>query len=84
MPLSAFVSPAEFVAYVTSRGYTTEPSLVLADDGVPIRIGGYILRGPHGNKTVVIKNEAGLLPLFDAELWCDGVDYSTAQLRRAS
>jgi hypothetical protein len=82
MTTPVFVSATEFVAYVESRGYKTEPVLVLADEGVPLRVGGYTLMGPRGNKKTVIKNNNGLLPLFDAELWCDGVDYSTAQLKR--
>jgi len=40
------------------------------------------MRGPRGNKKVVGKNADGLLPLFDAQLWCDGVDYSTSAVER--
>ena len=47
-----------------------------------LRICGYTLKGPRGNKTVVIKNEDGLLPVTDADLWCSGVDYATMKLKQ--
>ena len=78
------VTPTEFTAYVASRGYRTEPMFnsIAAGDGAPLEVTGYELRGPRGNKTVVIKEKDGRLSLFSAQLWCDSVDYATSKLRR--
>jgi len=80
-----YVTPDVFIAFVDGRGYKAEPitnDLAMELDGVPERIVGYTLRGPRGNKTVVTMNTEGLLALSDAKLWCDGVDYATANGRK--
>jgi hypothetical protein len=77
-----FVTPREFVAYVESRGYAAAPitNTTAAASGADLEIVGYELRGPRGNKTVVGKTD-GKLPLFDARLWADGVDYATRKIK---
>jgi hypothetical protein len=78
-----YVDPKDFIAYVRSRGYRVSPLLALNghDAGLDLVINGYELRGPRNNKKIVIKNKDGLLSLFDARLWCDGVDYATARVQ---
>ena len=76
--------PQDFIAYVEGRGYRAVPitnTIAVALDGADLAIVGYELRGPRGNKTVVGKRSDGTLPKFDAELWCDGVDYTTARIK---
>ena len=76
--------PQDFIAYVEGRGYRAVPianTIAVALDGADLAIVGYELRGPRGNETVVGKRSDGTLPKFDAELWCDGVDYATSRLK---
>lgn len=77
------LTPSDFLAYVASRGYRAEPilNLTVAAEGEPLQVVGYTLRAPRGNKTVVPMDAGGLLPLFDAQLWADGVDYSTRKIQ---
>ena len=74
-----WVKPEDFIAYVNSRSYVAVPltNSQAAAEGAEPRIGGYELRGPRGNRHVTLKNRDGLLPLGEARLWCDGVDYAT-------
>jgi hypothetical protein len=74
-----FVEPRDFVAYVKSRGYRAEPLYTIAYK--PARLAGYSLRGPRGAKKTVIANAEGQLPLFDAQLFCDGWDYTATRNR---
>lgn len=64
-------------AYVESRGYHAKPILNTdaATQGLPLRVMGYELRGPRGNKTVITGED-----MFVAKLWCDGVDYATRKM----
>jgi hypothetical protein len=80
---STYLPAKDFCDYVASRGYRTEPVLT---NTTADRFGivGYRLIGPRGNKKIVGKNADGLLPLFDAQLWCDGVDCATSRLRGRS
>lgn len=76
------VQPREFIDYVTSRGYKALPltnSQAVAE-GAELKIMAYELVGPRHNRTIVMKNADGLLPLDDAALWCDGVDYATKKV----
>ena len=77
-----YVTPSAFIAYVRTRGYRVSPLMALDghDAGLDLVINGYELRGPRNNKKIVIKNKDGLLSLFDARLWCDGVDYANARV----
>ena len=78
-----YLQPHDFIAYVESRGYRATPitNTIAAAEGAYLKVVGYELRGPRGNKTVVGKRPDGTLPKFDAELWCDGVDYATARIK---
>lgn len=80
-----YVAPHAFIDFVKARGYRAIPitNTTAASEGADLQIVAYELRGPRGNKKVVGKNRDGLLPLFDAKLWCDGVDYATAKTKRA-
>lgn len=69
------VTAAEFIGYVRSRGYRADPILT---DTTPARINGYMLLGPRGNRRAVCMRADGLMPLADARLWCDGVNYGSA------
>jgi hypothetical protein len=79
-----YVSPEDLIAYVTRRGYRANPMLntIAAGAGQPLAVTGYLLIGPRGNRHALVKTREGLLPLDDAKLWCDGVDYATAAIRR--
>lgn len=76
------VHARDLVAYVQSRGYQASPLInsVAVAEGAELRIGGYELRGPRGNRTVILKDADGLMPLDSAALWCDSVDYATRKL----
>lgn len=81
-------SPREMLDFVKARGYSAEPVTncqAAVDQGAPLTIMGYELRGPRGNKGVIIKDPDGLYSREHVELWCDSVDYATAKIanRRA-
>lgn len=84
--LFALVTPREFLSYVAGRGYQAAPvvnTATAAGDGQPIRVVGYELTGPRRNRKTVPLSPDGRLPLFDAVLWCDGVeDITTRRARR--
>jgi len=79
------IEVTEFLEYVQRRGYKALALLNTTGvgEGKDMQINAYELRGPRGNRKVVIKDKDGLLSLFDAQLWCDGVDYATQRIRRA-
>ena len=81
--MTDYVQPANLIAFMTARGYRAEPftNLIEAADCADLRILGYHLLGPRGHKTTLLKNRDGLLSLSAARLWCDSVDYATAQKR---
>lgn len=78
-----FVEPHEMIALVTARGFRSEPLLNTGavEPGVPLAVGGFKLLGPRGNQHILIKDAAGRVDLDAARLWCDGVDYATAQVK---
>lgn len=67
--------------YVEARGYqaTRLFNTIAAAEGEPVKLMGYQLNGPRGNKTFIETDN-----LEAARLWCDGVDYATGRLKGAS
>lgn len=41
---------------------------------------GYILRGPRGNKKVVVVKADGMIDGFSVKLWLDGIAYGDAKM----
>lgn len=73
-----YVTARELAEYVASRGYAAVP---IKTGGVGlVRVAGFTLQGPRGNKTTVINRPDGLFSLDEAKLWCDGVDYATGRV----
>jgi hypothetical protein len=82
-----YVTPAVFLAYVTSRGLRYEPitnSIQAAQQGAPLEVMGYKLIGPRGGHTTVCKNAEGLLSQDEAVLYADSVAYATTKLAGGS
>lgn len=80
-----FVPPRLLIDFVESRGFKAMPVTncqQAIQEGVELRICGYELLGPRGNRTVVAKDQQGLLPLDHAEAWCDGVDFATHKINQ--
>ena len=77
------VPPRTFTDYVAERGYTTSPVVNgqgAVADGQDLRVVGYDLIGPRGNRGFVPK-DGDLIDLDAAALWCDGVDYATRKVQ---
>ena len=67
----------------STQGFRVEPILnttAVAQDGAALRIMGFTLRGPRGNRTTVEVMEDGRIRLDPIKLWLDGIAYSTAKI----
>jgi hypothetical protein len=72
----------QLMDYVASRGYRSGPvtNSYAAANGEPLRVMGYALLGPRGNRTVVCRYPDDTYSFDAVKLWCDGVDYATKRV----
>jgi hypothetical protein len=72
----------ELCKYVASRGFKAQPIMNThaAAEGQPLRVMGYQLKGPRGNRTTVAQTPDGDYSFDAVRLWCDGVDYATTKV----
>lgn len=72
----------QLMNYVAGRGYRSGPMTNSweAANGAPLRVMGYMLLGPRGNRTTVACYPDGTYSFDAVKLWCDGVDYATRKV----
>jgi len=81
--MTGTITSRELQQMALAHGFRVEPILnttAVAQDNAPLRIMGFTLRGPRGNRTVVEAGEDGRVHLDSIKLWLDGIAYSTAKI----
>jgi hypothetical protein len=78
------VKGLELCRYVESRGFKANPLMntQAATEGDPLRIMGYQLTGPRGNRTTIVQDRDGSYRFDGIKLWCDCVDYATSKIMK--
>lgn len=51
-----------------------------AAEGSPLKVMGYTLRGPRGNRKVVELDDDGMVDFASVKLWLDGIAYANAKI----
>ena len=59
-------------------------NVTAAASGEPLKVVGYTLRGPRGNRTFLDKGEDGCVSSERLQLWLDCVAYAGLKIKRRS